>query len=664
MDIHVRKQGSDLAPGTAQEPLLTISEAARRALPGDTVIVHEGTYREWVDPQRGGRDELRRITYTAAPGEHVVIKGSEELNEWEEIEDGLWSTALDNSLFGDFNPYREVIAGDWLVRPVGADAPQHLGEVYLDGTALREVRDREELRRPPALPEIVDDWTGVQVAPAGGPVPGTWLAVVDDTTTTIMVNLAGRSPREALIEANVRRSVFFPRNHQIDYITVRGFELAHAATPWAPPTGDQPGLIGPNWARGWIIEDNHIHDAKCAAVSLGKEGSTGDNYSTTRGDRSGYQYQLESVFAGLELGWSREKVGSHVVRRNLIHDCGQNAVVGHMGCAFSTIEDNEIHTISARRAFYGHEIAGIKLHAAIDTSITHNHVHGCSLGIWLDWETQGTRVARNVLHDNSRDLFIEVSHGPYVVDSNVLASPASIEILSQGGAYVANLVLGTVRVETVPDRSTPYHLPHSTKVAGVSVVFGGDDRFIGNVFGPGTQAPAYVTPRPALSVYGHGTVAYDGCPSKWSDYLAQVRAEAGDHRRYNDVRQVVVIRDNVYLGGARGYSLEERPVRVPDGAARVETDGDGRVSVVIDLPEDGSLPGLAPVSAQDLGHVRMAGLPFTAPDGSPVCLSMDLVGNERPEDTWIPGPLAELGDGRICVWDADRVLGAEGRTTA
>ena len=37
--------------------------------------------------------------------------------------------------------------------------------------------------------------------------------------------------------------------------------MAHAATPWAPPTADQPGLIGANWSKGWIIEDNIIHDS-------------------------------------------------------------------------------------------------------------------------------------------------------------------------------------------------------------------------------------------------------------------------------------------------------------------------------------------------------------------------------------------------------------------
>ena len=157
----------------------------------------------------------------------------------------------------------------------------------------------------------------------------------------------------------MRRSVFYPTEHHIDYITVRGFELAHAASPWAPPTADQPGLIGPNWAKGWIIEDNVIHDAKCSAVSLGKEASTGHNFATVRGDKPGYQYQLESVFAARHIGWDREHVGSHIVRRNTIHDCGQTGIVGHLGCVFSTIEDNHIYNIALKREFYGYEIGGI-----------------------------------------------------------------------------------------------------------------------------------------------------------------------------------------------------------------------------------------------------------------------------------------------------------------
>ena len=114
---------------------------------------------------------------------------------------------------------------------------------------------------------------------------------------------------------------------------------------------------------------------------------------------------------------------------------------------FSTIEDNHIYNIAIKREFYGYEIGGIKLHAAIDVIIRHNRIHDCSLGIWLDWQTQGTRVSRNLFYGNSRDLFVEVSHGPYLVDHNILASRVSLESFSQGGAYVNNLVCGTVGLE-------------------------------------------------------------------------------------------------------------------------------------------------------------------------------------------------------------------------
>ncbi|MGH3339069.1 MAG: right-handed parallel beta-helix repeat-containing protein, partial [Propionibacteriaceae bacterium] len=333
-------------------------------------------------------------------------------------------------------------------------------------------------------------------------------------------------------------SVFYPGEHHLNYITVRGFELAQAACPWAPPTADQPGLIGPNWAKGWIIEDNVIHDAKCSAVSIGKEISTGHNYATLRLDKPGYQYQLESVFAARQIGWNREHVGSHIVRRNTIYGCGQNGIVGHLGCVFSTIVDNHIYNIALKREFYGYEIGGIKLHAAIDVIIRHNRIHDCSLGTWLDWQTQGTRVSRNLFYDNKRDLFVEVSHGPYLVDHNILGSPASLEIWSQGGAFVNNLVCGTVSLEPVLERPTPYHVPHSTQVAGYAAIHGGDDRHIGNIFLGGDATQAYSASARSgsfpnrLERAEYGTAGYNGHPASMEDYLALVGDPSrGDHQR-------------------------------------------------------------------------------------------------------------------------------------
>ena len=161
------------------------------------------------------------------------------------------------------------------------------------------------------------------------------------------------------------------------------------------------------------------------------------------------------MFAARQIGWDREHIGSHIVRRNTIYDCGQNGIVGHLGCVFSTIEDNHIYNIALKREFYGYEIAGIKLHAAIDVVIRHNRIHDCSLGTWLDWQTQGTRVSRNLYYDNKRDLFVEVSHGPYLVDHNVFASPGSLEVFSQGGAFVTTSSAGRWRSFPSPSGRRP-----------------------------------------------------------------------------------------------------------------------------------------------------------------------------------------------------------------
>ena len=256
----------------------------------------------------------------------------------------MWRASVANSLFGDFNPFAEEVKGDWLIEPE-APLAKHLGQVYLNGLSFYEAGGREELADPRRRTEVVDHWTGVTDRVRDPEQTRlVWYAEVGEHATTIWANFQGADPNTELVEVNVRRSVFYPAVHHVDYITVRGFELAQAATPWAPPTAEQPGLIGPNWAKGWVIEDNVIHDAKCAAVSLGKEASTGQNFSSLRGDKPGYQYQLESVFAAEQIGWDREHIGSHVVRRNEIFDCGQNGVVGHLGCVFSTIEDNHIST--------------------------------------------------------------------------------------------------------------------------------------------------------------------------------------------------------------------------------------------------------------------------------------------------------------------------------
>src|SRR6185503_16386379 len=109
-EIHVAANGdNDTAEGSPSKPLKTISAAALKAMPGDTVTVHAGVYREWVKPPRGGESDTKRIVYQAAPGEKVVITGSEAVKGWEKTAGNVWKLSLPNTFFDASNPFDELI---------------------------------------------------------------------------------------------------------------------------------------------------------------------------------------------------------------------------------------------------------------------------------------------------------------------------------------------------------------------------------------------------------------------------------------------------------------------------------------------------------------------------------------------------------------------------
>ena len=613
MIYHVAKTGNDNNAGNEKNPFLTISKATRIVRSGDTVIVHEGEYRECVSPVFGGDSAYERITYTSADGEKVIIKGSEVIKGW--AKDGsVWRVTIDNALFGDYNPYTTTIDGDWLVSPI--DKFLHTGAVYVYGNALREVTDTSELTE------------------------NTWFTEQKDGKTAIYANFGGYDPNQGITEINVRQSCFYPKETGVNYITVRGFEMAHAATPWAPPTADQPGLIGPHWSKGWIIEDNIIHDSRCCGISLGKEISTGHNPAVNCGRKSGYQYQLETVFRVIQVGWCKEKIGSHIIRNNSIYDCGQNGIVGNHGGAFSEIYGNHIYNIGNKQEFFGYEIAGIKLHAAIDTHIHHNVIHNCFWGTWLDWQAQGARLSSNIYFDNiDKDLWLEVTHGPLMVDNNIFASEKNFTNNVQGAAFVNNIFAGTTQYYSVLDRSTPYHFAHSTQVAGCAAMYSGDNRYYNNIF-CGKDADGWKA----------GTDYYNCYSASLEEYLERVHAHGrGDIEIFKCEKQPIYINNNCYLDEAQPFDREETNINTSDASNISVTMENGNIYLEITLPKE--FDSLQPyeIKTETLARPRICELPFENPDGTPIEINTDMLGNTYRNTI---GPISKLksGENRVLIW--------------
>ncbi|MCX8038110.1 MAG: carbohydrate-binding protein [Candidatus Sumerlaeia bacterium] len=734
-EYHVSVNGDDKNDGSAGKPFRTISAAAQAAQPGDVITVHEGTYREHIAPPRGGLSDDKRIVYQAAAGEKVEIKGSEVIKNWVKVQDAVWKVTLPNSFFGRFNPYSDLIRGDWF-NPKGRD--HHTGAVYLNGEWLTEAAALDEVLAPPGTipawlgrsggPYLLNvAWLrrgsqenapripatsfaakqGTQNAPCseggecigfiehghwvrydrfdfgerterlqiraasaseggiievrldspqgellgactvpntGGwqswstvnakikPVSGVrtlclvfkslptspvsavplWFAKVDTDNTTIWAQFKDVNPNEQLVEINVRRTVFYPEKPGINYITVRGFTMRHAATPWAPPTAEQIGLIGTHWSKGWVIENNVISHSICSGIALGKHGDEFDNTSANTAE--GYVKTIERAHA-FSIPWTGENIGHHVVRNNTISHCEQAGIVGSLGAIFSTITHNHIHTIWAKRHFTGAEMAGIKLHAAIDVLIKGNRIHNAGRGLWMDWMAQGTRITQNLLYDNTTDdLFVEVNHGPFLVDNNIFLSGLSLLDMSEGGAYAHNLFAGRILSRPELRRDTPYHPAHSTVVAGLVNTKGGDNRFYNNIFfGPvGAKAADY------------GLATYDA---------REYPLHPGG---------------NVYYGSARPYAKETDATVVPDVEPKPEVvEKDDSVVLRLTLGPAPTKAATVLVTTERLGKAKIPNLAYENPDGSPVRINTDYFSKKRNETRPSPGPFEGPAEGRL-----------------
>jgi len=274
------------------------------------------------------------------------------------------------------------------------------------------------------------------------------------------------------------------------------------------------------------------------------------------------------------------------VRNNRISHCEQAGLVGSMGAVFSTITGNVIHDIHVRQLFTGAEMAGIKIHGAIDTLISHNHVYRTCRGIWLDWMTQGTRVTKNLLHDNNtrEDLFVEVNHGPFMVDNNIFLSPRSLSDWSEGGAYVHNLFTGRIVPRPELRRETPYQKPHSTEVAGLRNTIGGDNRFYNNIF-----------------VAHNGLAPYD----------------KASHPMHMD--------GNVFLNGAEAGKHERNPLVVTDfdpSIGLIEKNDGLYLHITLDK-EWSKRKSRQLVTTGLLGRAKVPDLPYEKPDASSYRINED-----------------------------------------
>lgn len=653
VDVNSKKNGN----GTKEAPFKRINDAAKVACPGDEVLVAPGVYREYVDPVNAGTEDAP-IVYRSIEPLKAEITGGEVVKNWVNYQDNVWVCRIPNSTFGIFNPYTVFVYGDWYF----AKADKHTGCVFLNDKAMYETSSLEaciagEVYECSWVPEdSIYKWYTEQD--------------FERDETVIYANFQGANPNKENVEITVRRNVFYPSKTGVNYITVSGFDINKAATNWAPPAAYQEGMIGPHWSKGWIIEDCDIYHSKCAGISVGKyKDPDNDHYFTYKYVKSPTQMERDAVCRGQYHGWLKESIGHHIIRRNNIHHCEQGGIIGRMGGVFSIIEDNHIHHINNMMELGGAEIAGIKMHAAIDVIMRRNHIHHSTMGIWCDWEAQGTRISQNLLHDNQRpefakplsggmmsqDLFVEVSHGPTIIDNNILLSEASLRIATDGVAMVHNLICGSLTSvgDNTTWRYTPYHIPHRTEVMGFMTLLHGDDRFYNNIFvqkGPSETVIIAHDHDDGCDVENRqvGTAVFDDYPN-YEEWISQFDftkpANMGKLAPVHFGHLPIWSEGNVYLGGAKMWKKEvngmvnETPVKVElcekDGQYYLDTNVYDYINAY-----KGSM-----VNTEVLGIAFQPEQPFEDVDGTSITFDFDYFGSHR-DIKLVPGPFATAEDSK------------------
>lgn len=419
VDANSRKS-NDKGPGTLKRPFRTISKAAEILKPGERVVIASGIYRERVSPAHGGSGPDKMISYEAAPGATVFIRGSEVLKEdWESspipvnpfapqnqaapTDVFIWKHKLGSELFSDnYNPFAlPNLPADWSwLDTKSVDMGPYVrrrGLIFVDGTPLEPVESYRELANPVMQRQGTGLPSRTRNAPImqemGGSLDRKFS--VDYNGNLINIRLPSNTLNQSTIEITVREQAFAPRESGLGYIRVKGITFQHAGNGFPPP---QLGLVSTSAGHHWIIENNIIEWANGVALDIG-----GQHWGGPRIPMAGH---------------------SHIIRGNTIRYAGVEGI-GGMSTQNTLVENNLIEWVGWQNAERAWEAAGAKFHFATNMLFRNNiirHIRHAN-GIWLDVRNTNNRITGNLFADIetvSAAIHMEMSLVPNQIDNNII----------------------------------------------------------------------------------------------------------------------------------------------------------------------------------------------------------------------------------------------------
>ncbi len=235
---------SDENPGTAESPWRTISRAVDEARAGDTVLIHAGTYREWVAPKYSGEPGAP-ISFVGDDQAQVILTGADVIDEWTRVD-------------GENPIYRHT---PWTARFQVSRTKDGQPIYHHPANERHKLIGRAEQ-------VIVDDALLDQVLEIGEMKAGTFFADLDEKALYVWP-ADGSDPAEHLVQASTRGWVFgyhpWAKKGKADHIALKNVTIRYAANH------AQRGALRVG-GDGWDIENVIVEWTNGNGVTVGGRG--------------------------------------------------------------------------------------------------------------------------------------------------------------------------------------------------------------------------------------------------------------------------------------------------------------------------------------------------------------------------------------------------------
>jgi hypothetical protein len=448
--------GADTSPGTATQPVRTVARALALVPAGGTIVLRGGLYNESVAI-------YKKVTIQSWPGETVWFDGSREVSGW--VADGDdwrydgWTVEFDTS-----PTYTRGAADNqeqyWGFVNAAYPMAAHPDQIFIDGTALRQVGSRAEVTQGTFFHDRPADRLYIGSSPTGRKVN------VSSLIRAIMVRADG----VVLRGFGIRR--YSPSVPDMGAVTLErsGATVEHVAVVDSATSAIH--------AMGANITLRNVYLARSGM--LGMSASNADNIVIDRmlSEHNNVEHFNESpVAGGAKLGRLRvATVRNSIFRNNLGTGLWFDESVYDMRIVGVESRNNDKHGISLEISakavvidsiIAGNDGYGIKVNNTSDVRIWNNTFVGNdrSINIVQDARRYGDGSAgKDPRYPN--DPTMTWVNGPVGVVNNVLSNQARGNCLLCVEDYSKQLTAEQMRVTA---NGNVYNRPSSTSPSWVAV---------------------------------------------------------------------------------------------------------------------------------------------------------------------------------------------------